>query len=149
MTLRLESNTASALLPCAPLCPPLSPRTPGPRLEPHRRRSDEPEKALSAPPGLGTVCGGAAYAVSLSGARLLAQVQTPVWMSADGVMDPRHLASVGKAARVFHSDPPLAYHDEPAPTTVLRNSRHEQRTRTDTRASAHAPHLDLSVRGLE
>ena len=61
--------------------------------------------------GVGNACGGAAYILSLAGARLLRAVQTPVWMNADGSMDPQHVrTSKQRTPRCYHSEPPLAYH---------------------------------------
>lgn len=63
--------------------------------------------------GAGNTCGGAAYVVSFAGARLLRAVQSPVWINADGAMDPQHVqTSTQQRPRSYYSEPPLAYHDE-------------------------------------
>ena len=73
--------------------------------------SDSLPRSTVARAGVGNTCGGAAYVLSLAGARLLRAVQTPVWMNADGSMDPQHVrTSKQRTPRCYHCEPPLAYH---------------------------------------
>lgn len=62
-------------------------------------------------PGCGACTSG--YLVSNAGARLLLQANTPLWMNADGNMDPYHIKFTAAAARLpvksFHFDPQLSW----------------------------------------
>lgn len=56
--------------------------------------------------GEGGACS-ACYIVSQSGARILRDANTPVWMNSDGIMDPYHLRTVGRTLKQYYVSPPI------------------------------------------
>eukprot|EP00933_Yihiella_yeosuensis_P006339 TRINITY_DN11102_c0_g1_i1.p1 TRINITY_DN11102_c0_g1~~TRINITY_DN11102_c0_g1_i1.p1 ORF type:complete len:262 (-),score=20.54 TRINITY_DN11102_c0_g1_i1:313-1098(-) len=82
----------------------------------HVKREQPPVDQDSIPRiyiGQGGACTGG-YVVSLLGAAFLKLANTPVWMNADGIMDPVHMqqTQVGpnlKDFLIYHFDPPLAW----------------------------------------
>ena len=67
----------------------------------------KPDDAIELREGGGGACT-ACYVVSNNGARILRDANTPVWMNADGIMHPHHLATVNQHLRQFHISPPVA-----------------------------------------